>query len=299
MEPDVALEHEQCVAKRTGQIIWSAPTLLIMVPVVTAHSMHISWVAAGIATALMNVIYLVMMYAYDMTSPLVGAGLLVHRRLGGADIGCACSACVWHRGVLRRHHRGGKVTRDAWPQLLGEFRCHRTRPSHAARCREARAVCAEGPGSSASPGDSLPKRHALRVPRASESASWHHGRLTSPTYFPKPSHLADVALCGLSQGLLEGVRNDLEGHNNGTRGDLDVIWDSAKSMAQILNDVLDLGQLQRGHMALHCEPTDCVILIEQCISTLAGMATVPIQTHFDAALPRYIVVDPLRLSQVR
>ena len=28
-------------------------------------------------------------------------------------------------------------------------------------------------------------------------------------------HLADVALCGLSQGLLEGVRNDLEGHNNG------------------------------------------------------------------------------------
>ena len=108
-----------------------------------------------------------------------------------------------------------------------------------------------------------------------------------------------MALCGLSQGLLEGVRNDLEGHNNGTRGDLDVIWDSAKSMAQILNDVLDLGQLQRGHMALHCEPTDCVILIEQCISTLAGIATVPIQTHFDAALPRYIVVDPLRLSQVR
>ena len=52
-------------------------------------------------------------------------------------------------------------------------------------------------------------------------------------------------------------------------------------------------------MSLDAAPTDCYSLVERCVLTLQGIATVPIVSHVASTLPKFIMVDALRVSQVR
>lgn len=61
---------------------------------------------------------------------------------------------------------------------------------------------------------------------------------------------------------------------------------------------LRVHQLQRGQMSLNPVPTDCVALIDSCVLTLQGVASVPIVSHIAASLPATLNLDPLRVSQV-
>lgn len=47
-----------------------------------------------------------------------------------------------------------------------------------------------------------------------------------------------------SQGLLEGVKGELDELEPWVAEDVDTVWNAATSMAVILNDVLDLGQVR-------------------------------------------------------
>jgi len=129
----------------------------------------------------------------------------------------------------------------------------------------------------------------------------------------------------LWQGVLEGVHADVAECTRcrATVDDLETIRDTGSNMAVILNDVLDLGQvgthvyvvacnqarhsvqpvclcpqLQRGKMKLEPVPTDFRLLIGQVVSTLLGVATVPIICKVAHTIPSAIRVDPLRFSQV-
>ena len=69
-------------------------------------------------------------------------------------------------------------------------------------------------------------------------------------------------------------------------------------MATILNDVLDLGQLQRGQMQLSVGPTNVPQLVERCVAPMLGIATVPVRIHTSSTVVQPVTVDGLRIGQV-
>ena len=58
------------------------------------------------------------------------------------------------------------------------------------------------------------------------------------------------------------------------------------------------AQLQRGQMSLNPQLCDPVQLIDNCVLTLQGVASVPIVCHIAASLPPTLTLDSLRVSQV-
>lgn len=58
------------------------------------------------------------------------------------------------------------------------------------------------------------------------------------------------------------------------------------------------AQLQRGQMALNPRECDVVQLIDNCVLTLQGVASVPIVCHIAASLPQMLTLDALRVGQV-
>lgn len=69
-------------------------------------------------------------------------------------------------------------------------------------------------------------------------------------------------------------------------------------MATILNDVLDLGQLQQGKLAL--EPTATILsdTLLRSAGAIQGVSPVPIFVHTGASVPDMVVVDRLRYGQI-
>lgn len=81
--------------------------------------------------------------------------------------------------------------------------------------------------------------------------------------------------------------------------DIATVLQAAEGMTVILNDVLTLGQLQGSSMQLSPVPTDCVDVIDRSVLALHGVTTVPIVCHIAASVPESVVIDPLRVGQVR
>ena len=92
-----------------------------------------------------------------------------------------------------------------------------------------------------------------------------HGIMVRPVYVryvpvslaPGLEVRADMGSCAASsccvlcfgrryQGLLEGVRGELDDAEDWVQEDVATVWNAATSMAVILNDVLDLGQVRLG-----------------------------------------------------
>ena len=73
---------------------------------------------------------------------------------------------------------------------------------------------------------------------------------------------------------------------------------AASSMATILNDVLDLGQLQQGKLALEPAATALTETLLRSASAIQGISPVPIFVHTGASMPDMVVIDRLRYGQV-
>jgi two-component system sensor histidine kinase BarA len=79
------------------------------------------------------------------------------------------------------------------------------------------------------------------------------------------------------------------------------IHKSAKSLLQILNDVLDFSKLEAGKLTYNPEATNLKEIIEDCLSILAPIAhekQLELILLYDENAPEYVYVDPLRIKQV-
>lgn len=100
-------------------------------------------------------------------------------------------------------------------------------------------------------------------------------------------------------GLLELALKDAErGHID--QPSLQVAFDSASALLELIGDVLDIARIESGHMALAPEPTDLPALIRATARIFESSARLKgLELRLD--LPpatRPLAVDPLRLRQV-
>lgn len=81
---------------------------------------------------------------------------------------------------------------------------------------------------------------------------------------------------------------------------LQVAFDSASSLLELIGDVLDIARIEAGHMALAPQPTDLPALIRataQVFASSAHLKGLALELDLSGA-DRAVLVDPLRLRQV-
>ena len=79
------------------------------------------------------------------------------------------------------------------------------------------------------------------------------------------------------------------------------VHQSARSLVKLLNDILDFSKIEAGQMDIELEPTNLPHLLKQCLSLVEAAARgkgLNIHLHIDETLPRYALVDGLRLRQI-
>ncbi|WP_095155037.1 transporter substrate-binding domain-containing protein [Pseudomonas sp. Irchel 3E13] len=81
---------------------------------------------------------------------------------------------------------------------------------------------------------------------------------------------------------------------------LQVAFDSASGLLELIGDVLDIARIESGHMALVLEPTDLPLLIRSAAQVFDSSARLKgLTLELDLRGPaRSVLVDPLRLRQV-
>ncbi|MDR0276374.1 MAG: transporter substrate-binding domain-containing protein [Paucimonas sp.] len=100
-------------------------------------------------------------------------------------------------------------------------------------------------------------------------------------------------------GLLELALKDA-GQGRVDQGSLQVAFDSASGLLELIGDVLDIARIESGHMALAPRPTDLHALIRATAQVFDSSARLKgLALSLDLAPPtRALSVDPLRLRQV-
>jgi signal transduction histidine kinase/FixJ family two-component response regulator len=79
------------------------------------------------------------------------------------------------------------------------------------------------------------------------------------------------------------------------------IRDSAHSLLQLINDILDLSKIEAGMVELHLEPTDLRELtnfVRTVFAQQAGRKDLHIEISVDSTVPRALILDHSRLRQV-
>ena len=79
------------------------------------------------------------------------------------------------------------------------------------------------------------------------------------------------------------------------------IFNSAKSLLDILNDILDLSKIEAGRMELHSGPMNLEKLAMRSVDILryqADQKNLKIKYEVDADLPKIVVLDELRIRQI-
>ena len=77
--------------------------------------------------------------------------------------------------------------------------------------------------------------------------------------------------------------------------------DSANALMLLVNDVLDLAKIERGHFSLNPEPLALHAWLAETVAPYAAQGElkgVPVHTELQEPLPRQVCADPLRLRQV-
>ncbi|NYT40701.1 CHASE3 domain-containing protein [Sphingomonas sp. R-74633] len=80
-----------------------------------------------------------------------------------------------------------------------------------------------------------------------------------------------------------------------------LIVDSSRAMMRLLNDILDLSKIEAGQMEVHAERVDLGHALKGCIKLIepaAAQKGLALAFEVDPALPRFVLVDGLRLRQV-
>ncbi|MFP4643329.1 MAG: PAS domain S-box protein [Spirochaetales bacterium] len=76
---------------------------------------------------------------------------------------------------------------------------------------------------------------------------------------------------------------------------------SARALLEIVNDILDFSKIRAGRLELNPESTDIRRLLEDTVDMMALKAArkrIELLLRMDFQLPRYVLVDPIRLKQV-
>lgn len=84
-------------------------------------------------------------------------------------------------------------------------------------------------------------------------------------------------------------------------GPLRTAQDAVRSLAQLVNDVLDLARIDAGRIALHVQPTDLPALMQRLVDSFRDAAdakNLTLALNIDPQLAHHLQVDPLRLRQI-
>jgi signal transduction histidine kinase/CheY-like chemotaxis protein len=102
------------------------------------------------------------------------------------------------------------------------------------------------------------------------------------------------AILGMSELLID---TPLE---PGQREYADSVRSSARSLLEILNDILEISRIDAGHLRIENTVFDLAGLLEDVVSSLVPSVPdgVALKWHVDAALPRSVESDPNRIRQV-
>lgn len=76
---------------------------------------------------------------------------------------------------------------------------------------------------------------------------------------------------------------------------------SGHMLLGIINDILDFSKIETGMMELEIVPTDMIELMENCVDIVrfsAGKKNLEVLLNVDPSIPRFAMVDPIRLKQI-
>nr|WP_284676656.1 ATP-binding protein [Vibrio sinus] len=79
------------------------------------------------------------------------------------------------------------------------------------------------------------------------------------------------------------------------------IKDSALTLLHIINDILDFSKIEAGQMSLESVPVELPVILERTLDVLGLQAEnkgIELYAYYDASLPKLIMSDSVRLSQI-
>lgn len=106
-----------------------------------------------------------------------------------------------------------------------------------------------------------------------------------------------TSIIGYSEMILEGIAGDI---NEEQRDFLNTIHEKGEQLLELIKSLLDLSKLESGTMSLRRKETDCGVLAQQVVSTLAPAARkrgVTLTAEVQTDLP-LLFADADRLRQV-
>ena len=82
---------------------------------------------------------------------------------------------------------------------------------------------------------------------------------------------------------------------------IDIVHESAVILTNIINDVLDLSKIESGKLELNMEEVDLVDLVHHVIDIFkyqAAASQIELTVDIGKKVPRYVIVDSMRLKQI-
>ncbi|WP_160107680.1 transporter substrate-binding domain-containing protein [Pseudomonas izuensis] len=102
-------------------------------------------------------------------------------------------------------------------------------------------------------------------------------------------------------GMLELTLKRIE-HNHPDRPAIDVAYNSAKDLLDLIGDILDIARIESGHLSLSPEPVNPREIVASVVRIFDGLARqkeLELQLDFSPATPSCdVLLDPLRFKQV-
>jgi len=79
------------------------------------------------------------------------------------------------------------------------------------------------------------------------------------------------------------------------------IRQSGEQLLRIINDILDFSKIESGKLEVECVPFELESVIDNVVSLISEKAeakNLELLCHFDSAVPRHLLGDPLRIGQI-